>query len=247
MSDADVINLLIPHAELLTYEESSNVEFISDNNEEGRRQDQGTLEMTTEIFRIEEEEDQGTGVSDALPEAHDAAMQRNTYTDDEVNFGTSFSHSVDLDDTLPWEGSKPKVIIVVRRGNCLADLLAAFIDHDMMNKDVHIKRKPPNGELEKGEGSEMTAPQNTVARHLRIGESDNTTPKAFFRFCTGADILLGHSIAVQFIETSTFQCRPQAHTCGCYLMLPVNYQNYPDLRNDFDLILRSSVWVMDII
>ncbi|KAI9536826.1 hypothetical protein NQZ68_031135 [Dissostichus eleginoides] len=434
MSDADLINLLIPHAELLTYEESSNVEFISDNNEEGRRQDQGTLEMTTEIFRIEEEEDQGTGVSHALPEAHVAAMQRNTYTDDEVTFGPSFSHSVDLEDTLPWEGSKPKVIIVVRRGNCLADLLAAFIDPDMMNRDVHIKRKLPNGELEEGEGSgvlrdcltefwgefyskctlgtnvktpylrheyqvqewqaiarilvtgwtkvryfpllslpfleeclyetnyssvtesflqyvstqereilelalksfnsvekddlldvldahdchllategniaglvsqlghksliqtpmfvidcwkpilktladtlypqriveiveeriptpkrvkdlleypkEMTAPQNTVARHLRkyIGESDNTTLKAFLRFCTEADMLLGHSITAQFIETSTFQCRPQAHTCGCYLMLPVNYQNYPDLRNDFDLILRSSVWVMDII
>ncbi|KAK0147942.1 hypothetical protein N1851_012402 [Merluccius polli] len=35
-------------------------------------------------------------------------------------------------------------------GNCLADLLAAFIDPDIMNKDVHIKRKL---KLEEGEGS----------------------------------------------------------------------------------------------
>ncbi|KAJ3589290.1 hypothetical protein NHX12_010610 [Muraenolepis orangiensis] len=107
MSDPDVINLLIPHAELLTYEEASDVEFISDSNEEGRiiyvgerRQDQGTLELTAEMFRIEEEEDQDTGVSEALPEAHDAAMQRNTSTHDEVIFGPSLSPPVDLDDTL---------------------------------------------------------------------------------------------------------------------------------------------------
>lgn len=45
------------------------------------------------------------------------------------------------------------VIIVVQRANCLADLLAAFIDPDIMNKDVHIKRKHSNGKLEEGEGS----------------------------------------------------------------------------------------------
>ena len=77
----------------------------------------------------------------------------NTYTDGEVTVGASFSDSIELDDTLPWEGSKPKVTIVMCSGNCLADLLAAFIGPDMMNKDVHIKRKLPNRVLEEGEGS----------------------------------------------------------------------------------------------
>lgn len=336
---------------------------------------------------------------------------------------------------MHWEGSKTKVIIVVHRGNCLAELMAAFIDPNIMNKDVDIKRRFPNGNLEEGEGSgvfcdclsefweefyskctlgrdvktpylrheyqvqewqavarillvgwttvryfpvllplpfleevlygtcyssvtesflqyvskeerkilshaletfesvdkdelvdvldahdchynasedtitelvtqlghkaliqtpmyvidcwktilksladilppqrlvkviekrvptpkrvkellkfpeKMTPLQNIVARHLKkyVGECDNTMLKSFLRFCTGADILFGKPITVQFIETSEFQCRPQAHTCGCYLMIPVNYQNYPDLRNDFDLVLRSSIWVMDIV
>lgn len=55
---------------------------------------------------------------------------------------------------------------------------------------------------------EMTSQQNTVARHLKryIGESDSTTLKSFLHFCTGADILFGHPISVQFIEMSMFQC-----------------------------------------
>ncbi|KAK0134209.1 hypothetical protein N1851_030221 [Merluccius polli] len=409
-----------------------------EGNEQGiyvvETEDQGNLE--TQFTRIEQgQEDQGAGVTFVIPEAQDVEMLRNTSTDGEVTVGASLSDSFEMDDTLPWEGSKPKVIIVVRRGNCLADLLAAFIDPNITNKDVYIKRKLPNGKLEDGEGSgvfrdclsefwgefyskctlgtdvktpylrheyqvqewqaiarilvtgwttvryfplllplpfleealygtsyssvtdsflqyvskeerkilelalesfesvdkddlmdvldahdchylasgdtiaglvsqlghktlvqtpmfviecwkpilktladtlypqrlveimnervptpkrvkellkfpeQMTALQNTVARHLKryIGESDNIMLRSFLRFCTGAGILFGHHITVQFIETSEFQCRPQAHTCGCYLMLPINYQNYPDLRNDFDLVLRSSIWVMDII
>ena len=72
------------------------MEVVSDNKDkEGRgiyvgeiKQDQGTQEMTTEITRIEQEEDQGTGVTDALPETHDVEMQRNTYTDGAVTVGT---------------------------------------------------------------------------------------------------------------------------------------------------------------
>ena len=382
-----------------------------------------------------EQEDKGAHGTDVIPEAQAGEMPLFTFSDGEVIVGASRGGPFDLDDTLPWDGSKPKVIIVVQRGNCLADLLAAFIDPDIMNKDIHIKRKLPNGKLEEGEGSgvlrdclsefwgefyskctlgtevktpylsheyqvhewqaiarilvmgwttvryfplllplpfleealygqsyssltdsflqyvskeerkiielalesfesvdkddlmdvldahdchylasedtvaglisqlahktliqtpmfviecwrpilktladtlypqrlveiveervptpkrvkellkfpeQMTALQNTVARHLKryIGESDSSALKSFLRFCTGADILFGHHISVQFIEMSAFQCRPQAHTCGCYLMLPINYQNYPDLRNDFDLVLRSSIWVMDIV
>ncbi|KAJ8001176.1 hypothetical protein DPEC_G00188560 [Dallia pectoralis] len=57
----------------------------------------------------------------------------------------------------------------------------------------------------------------------------------------------GNNIEIEFIETSDFARRPQAHTCGCLLKLPQEYQNYPDLRSDFNAILKSSVRVMDII
>ncbi|KAL7851414.1 hypothetical protein AOLI_G00217700 [Acnodon oligacanthus] len=61
---------------------------------------------------------------------------------------------LDLDDILPSE-KKPKVIIVVSRGNFMKDLIGAFMDPDVMNKDVHIKRKLPYGKLEEGEGSAL--------------------------------------------------------------------------------------------
>ena len=95
---------------------------------------------------------------------------------------------------------------------------------------------------------EMNSTQNRVAKNLKryIGEMTESDLKLFLRFCTGADLLLGKEITVTFTETSDFQCRPVALTCSCNLVIPVNYQNYPDLRADFDSILHSSVWVMDI-
>lgn len=80
-----------------------------------------------------------------------------------------------------------------------------------------------------------------------VGELDENGLRHFLHFCTGAYLLFGSDITVNFIETSDFQCHPQANTCGCCLMLPVNYQNYPDLRSDFNAILNSSVWVIDIV
>ncbi|CAL9693084.1 unnamed protein product [Knipowitschia caucasica] len=95
----------------------------------------------------------------------------------------------------------------------------------------------------------MNAAQTNVSKHLKryVGELDEKGLQLFLRFCTGADVLFGSHITVHFIETSDFRCRPQASTCGCFLNLPINYQNYPDLRSDFNAILNSSVWVMDII
>lgn len=95
---------------------------------------------------------------------------------------------------------------------------------------------------------EMTAAQHAVARYLKryIVEADHQTLQNFLRFCTGSN-LMGNPIQVQFIDTSEFQRRPQAHTGGCVLKLPMGYYNYPDLRNDFNSVLTSSVWVMDIV
>ena len=54
---------------------------------------------------------------------------------------------------MAWEDSKPVLVIVVRRGHCLADLMMAFVDPEVMNNGIHVKRKLPNGQLEEGEGS----------------------------------------------------------------------------------------------
>lgn len=141
-------------------EEIPNVQMVHDfirDEEQGRglhteeiRPDQGTPEMTTESNSIGQEE-QGEYVTDVSPETQTREMLHNI--SNEVTVGASPEDPSELDDTLPWEGSKPKVIIVVQRANCLADLLAAFIDPDIMNKYVHIKRKHSNGKLEEGEGS----------------------------------------------------------------------------------------------
>lgn len=119
------------------------------NGEQGR--DQGTSAMRLESTVIRQEDTIAYGID--VPEAQAEEMQLNNSSDQEVIAGASTGDPFDLDDTLPWEESKPKVVVVVQRGNCLADLLAAFIDPDIMNKDIHIRRKLPNGQLEQGEGS----------------------------------------------------------------------------------------------
>ncbi|KAF3834122.1 hypothetical protein F7725_025326 [Dissostichus mawsoni] len=123
------------------------------------------------------------------------------------------------------------------------------LPQDALN-DV-IQQKTPTGKAVKELlqfPDEMTPPQTAVARYLKryVGEVDLSTLQLFLRFCTGSN-LMEQTIKIQFIETSNFERRPQSHTCGCLLKLPVGYHNYPDLRSDFNSVLTSSVWVMDII
>ncbi|KAI9541400.1 hypothetical protein NQZ68_031056 [Dissostichus eleginoides] len=127
--------------------------------------------------------------------------------------------------------------------------LASVLPQDALN-DV-IQQKTPTGKAVKELlqfPDEMTPPQTAVARYLKryVGEVDLSTLQLFLRFCTGSN-LMEQTIKIQFIETSNFERRPQSHTCGCLLKLPVGYHNYPDLRSDFNSVLTSSVWVMDII
>lgn len=95
---------------------------------------------------------------------------------------------------------------------------------------------------------EMTAAQSTVSRYLKryIGEIDFNNLQLFLRFCTGSN-LLDKAILIEFIETTDFLRRPQSHTCGCVLKLPIGYYSYPDFRSEFNSILTSSMWVMDVV
>ncbi len=69
--------------------------------------------------------------------------------------------------------------------------------------------------------------------------------KKFLRFCTGADIMIVPKIEVNFTDLAGFERRPIAHTCGCILELPRNYENYPTFRSEFKNLLSSNIWVMD--
>ena len=65
---------------------------------------------------------------------------------------------------------------------------------------------------------------------------------------SGADIDLGKSIKVTFVSGQSEFCRaPVAHTCECVLELPDSYTSFIDFRNEFNAVLSSGVWVMDIV
>lgn len=114
-----------------------------------------------------------------------------------------------------------------------------------------IAQKKPTAKTVKGLlnfPEEMTAAQSTVSRYLKryIGEIDCNNLQLFLRFCTGSDVL-DKAILIEFIETTDFLRRPQSHTCGCVLKLPIGYYSYPDFRSEFNNILTSSMWVMDVV
>jgi len=65
---------------------------------------------------------------------------------------------------------------------------------------------------------------------------------------SGSDLIVSDEITVSFIKAeSDFQRRPIAHTCGCVLELPDTYTEFTDLRKDFTEILKSGIWIMDIV
>ncbi|KAL7860298.1 hypothetical protein AOLI_G00166470 [Acnodon oligacanthus] len=76
--------------------------------------------------------------------------QFHDYKEYDIGTGAQLVHR--LDDTLPFEVNS-KVIVEVRRGNCLSDMMGAFTDATIMDKEVSIHMKLPNGGLEVGVGS----------------------------------------------------------------------------------------------
>nr|XP_023665982.1 uncharacterized protein LOC111843010 [Paramormyrops kingsleyae] len=72
--------------------------------------------------------------------------------DNEVTIGGASREFGSLDDTVPIE-DVPKSIILVRRGQVLCDLMQAFNDPAIMDKEISIRMKLPNGQIEQGIGS----------------------------------------------------------------------------------------------
>lgn len=84
----------------------------------------------------------------------------------------------------------------------------------------------------------MTYPSTENAQEKQIvkyassylRESDTHHLSSFLRFSTESDLFTGKTITVTFSQIEGFQRRPVAHTCGCYLELPVSYDSYPDFE-----------------
>ncbi|KAI4802712.1 hypothetical protein KUCAC02_006291 [Chaenocephalus aceratus] len=94
---------------------------------------------------------------------------------------------------------------------------------------------------------DLTTNQKEVANHLKrfIRELDESKLQKFLRFCTGSD--LTDRIYVGFEKMTEFTRRPIAHTCGNILHIADSYENFPDFRSEFNAVLESNVWVMDIV
>ncbi|XP_030597977.1 uncharacterized protein LOC115796683 [Archocentrus centrarchus] len=96
---------------------------------------------------------------------------------------------------------------------------------------------------------DMTAKQKEVEHHLKryIRELNEEKLGKFLRFCTGSDLIVSDSVTVEFTVMSDFTRRPIGRTCGMFLQLPDSYENFPDFRAEFNEILESNIWVMDIV
>ncbi|KAL2079591.1 hypothetical protein ACEWY4_025335 [Coilia grayii] len=91
--------------------------------------------------------------------------------------------------------------------------------------------------------------QKKIHNHLTcyVKNADTLHLCNFLRFCTGSDLFLGKTITVNFNQLQGLQRRPIAHTCGCVLQLSVHYDSYSDFSSEMNKVLKSNVWVMDIV
>ena len=69
----------------------------------------------------------------------------------------------------------------------------------------------------------------------------------FLRFISGSELMLFAAIHVTFNELSGFARRPIARTCNTLLELSSTYQSYPEFREEFNHILLSDNWEVDMV
>ncbi|XDV46574.1 hypothetical protein PO909_014449 [Leuciscus waleckii] len=91
--------------------------------------------------------------------------------------------------------------------------------------------------------------EQMVFNHLQcyVRNADQSKAEKFLRFCSGSSVICVDQIKVSFNAESGLSRRPVAHTCGATLDLPYTYSSYPDLRTEFDNILSSEYFEMDIL
>lgn len=77
----------------------------------------------------------------------------------------------------------------------------------------------------------------------------DTTEKlaTFVRFISGAELMLFEGIQVTFTDLYGAGRRPIARTCNTVLQIPSTYQSFPEFREEFNHVLMSGNWEMDLI
>lgn len=85
-----------------------------------------------------------------------------------------------------------------------------------------------------------------LRRYVRE-ELDSTSMPLFLRYCTGSDLLTAKVIRVCFVDLYGAARRPIGHTCGCVLEVPGEYESYLSFKEEFNAVLKSNIWIMDII
>ncbi|XP_046555827.1 uncharacterized protein LOC124265079 [Haliotis rubra] len=94
-----------------------------------------------------------------------------------------------------------------------------------------------------------TTEENTTVKHLKryVKELDAKKLGMFLRFCTGSDLVTVEQITVELLPMKPFERRPIGHTCGCVLQIGEHYDTFAEFRSEFDSVLDSNIWVMDIV
>ncbi|CAK6964434.1 uncharacterized protein LOC115592404 isoform X1 [Scomber scombrus] len=91
--------------------------------------------------------------------------------------------------------------------------------------------------------------EQATFNHLQryVKNSDQSKAEQFLRFCTGASVICVDKIMVCFNAETGLKRRPGAHTYGATLEIPCTYSSYPEFRSEFDNILSSNYFEMDIL
>ena len=74
-----------------------------------------------------------------------------------------------------------------------------------------------------------------------------TSLRKFLRHSTGAAMLCVSAIFIEFNMSKGKGRAPIAHTCGQTIVLPATYLRYNELRAEFNNILESGYFFMDIV
>lgn len=73
-----------------------------------------------------------------------------------------------------------------------------------------------------------------------IGNMKAQEIATFLRFVTGSSVCLDKKITMSFNNLSGLGHCPIAHTCDCFLDLPVSYLSYLDFTAEFQSILSNT-------
>ena len=120
------------------------------------------------------------------------------------------------------------------------DSLRSFYDEmkPTAKRVIQLFRSSPQTEQE-------TESLKFLQRYVR--GLDQSTLEKLLRFLSGSDMITVSEIEVTFTRLEGTGRRPIAHTCAPLLDLPATYENFCELREEFQAILSSGEWQFDTI